>query len=253
MKKFFCVILAFSFLLVANQVFAESGRESKYQPPHEVEIMYATEGWAYQAKDINDVIRFKVLPDGSMAVYDSSGNTIYSIAAGITGIADLSGTTAGPVKQSVALLSGSTGTLSWAASSSGASGWHLTEALLKRYTTFDVETSFPGGLVTGATQYSDKGSIGIAKTGETIYLTGCLVSAVHGMRWQFTHRHGGTTPFVLYDANGRFNGGSGTTENPAGDTTVRTPEDLADSITIEARFFPSATSGWYVTNMWYKD
>lgn len=64
--------------LSALTLWAASGRESKYLPPQEVEIMYATEDHAYQLKDINDAVRWKVLPDGTMATYDPSGITIFN-------------------------------------------------------------------------------------------------------------------------------------------------------------------------------
>jgi len=65
--------------LSALTLWAASGRESMYLPPQEVEIMYAAEDHAYQAKDINDAVRWKVLPDGTMAIYNSSGTTVYAI------------------------------------------------------------------------------------------------------------------------------------------------------------------------------
>ena len=65
--------------LSALTLWAASGRESKYLPPQEVEIMYATEDHAYQVKDINDAVRWKVLPDGTMAIYNTSGATVYAI------------------------------------------------------------------------------------------------------------------------------------------------------------------------------
>lgn len=80
MKK----ILVIMTLLLFGTVFfavAESGRESKQLPPQEVEIMYSSEDHAYQVKDINDVVRWKVLPDGSMAGYNTSGTTVWHVTS----------------------------------------------------------------------------------------------------------------------------------------------------------------------------
>jgi hypothetical protein len=79
MKKVFCVLLPLLLLGTAISLYAASGRESTQLPPQEVEIMYSTEDHAFQAKDISDDIRWKVLSDGSMAIYDGSGNTVFGI------------------------------------------------------------------------------------------------------------------------------------------------------------------------------
>lgn len=72
----FATLLVMCLVPVAG---AESGRETLYQPPMEVEIMYNSEGYAYRAKDINDVVRWGVLEDGRMVVYDSSGDTAFLV------------------------------------------------------------------------------------------------------------------------------------------------------------------------------
>jgi len=83
-KKLFIGLFLVCFVLVPIVYLkADSGRESKQLPPQEVEIMYSSEDHAYQMKDINDVVRFKVLPDGSIGRYDSSGNTSYQTDGGI--------------------------------------------------------------------------------------------------------------------------------------------------------------------------
>jgi len=250
---FLCLVPVFIASLVIGGPTYTNRERTKSAPMH-INYESGDTDWAAKITDSSDIQRWRIQHDGSNTIFDSTGATVYSLSTATAGIANISASTLGPAKNAIAILSGSTGTLAWAASSSGASGWHLTENLMRTYKTFDVETQHPGGLVSGATQYSDNCQVGIGKSGETIYLTGRLTTNVHGMRWTFVQKGPtGSTPFVLYDANGRFNGGSGTTENPAGDATVRTPEDVADSITLEARFTPSATSGWYVTNMWYKD
>jgi len=79
-KKLFIGLFLVCFVLVPIAYLkADSGRESKQLPPQEVEIMYSSEDHAYQAKDISDVVRWKILPDGTMAIYNTSGATVYAI------------------------------------------------------------------------------------------------------------------------------------------------------------------------------
>lgn len=85
MKKIICGIVIALFLFgTVWIVSARSGRESTQLPPQEVEIMYPSEDHAYKVKDINDVIRYKVFPDGGPAVFNASGATVWGIE-GATG------------------------------------------------------------------------------------------------------------------------------------------------------------------------
>lgn len=174
----------------------------------------------------------------------------------------LSGATPTNTHWGTALLSGTTGDISWSAeATSGASGWHLTTANLMAYNTFLVQAQFPGGDVSSATPYSgggvapsgtdNTGLPGLAGTGNTIYLTDCLTADVHNMEWTFMHvLSNGTTAFYLYDSNGRFNGGSGTTEGAAVATAgAGAPDTVGDFVKVKAVFFPSEVSGWYVQNI----
>jgi len=174
----------------------------------------------------------------------------------------LSGATPTNTHFGTALLSGTTGDISWSAdATTGASGWHLTTANLMAYRDFLVQAQFPGGNVSSATPYSGGGVApasgtqtgypGLANTGNTIYLTGCLTADVHNMEWTFYHVYsGGTTAFYLYDANGRFNGGSGVTEGAAVSTAdAGAPDTVGDFVKVKAIFFPSEVSGWYVQNI----
>ena len=173
--------------------------------------------------------------------------------SGVTIVGQLkfaTGTTVPPIPQGIALLSGTTGDICWGVNTSGASGWHLTADNLKNYKEFMVQAQFPGGLVSGASQYSDNAGQGLASTGNTVYLTGCLVAEIHGREWTFTHAlSGGTTAFYIYDANGRFNAGSGTTEGVGVTANSSAPDTVGDSVTVKAIVFPSEVSGWYVTNI----
>jgi len=79
-KKLFIGLFLVCFVLVPIVYLkADSGRESKQLPPQEVEIMYSSEDHAYQMKDINDVVRWKILPDGTMATINASGVTVSGI------------------------------------------------------------------------------------------------------------------------------------------------------------------------------
>lgn len=82
MKKKIYGLIALFLVLAVGVVYAGSGRESTKLPPQEVEIMYSSEDHAYQAKDINDVVRWKVLPDGTMATYDAGGVTVFNSIGG---------------------------------------------------------------------------------------------------------------------------------------------------------------------------
>jgi len=225
-KKLFIGLFLVCFVLVPIAYLkADSGRESKQLPPQEVEIMYSSEDHAYQAKDISDVVRWKILPDGTMVTLNPSGVTVSTTGAG-----------------GIAFLSGSTGTV--AATSVG---WTLTPSILSTYDTFMVDTS-----AIASQAGSDNCVIGIDHTaGVTIYLTGCLTNTVNGKTLKFINSFG-TTPFVLYDANGRFNGTTGTTENPTV-ATARAPEDQGDTIIVKAISTPSGTSGWYVESFKLND
>lgn len=217
MKKFFAFLCTLLLLGTAFTVYAASGRESTMLPPQEVEIMYPSEGYAYQVKDLSDVVRWRVMPDGTQVTYNSSGNTVFVIGSG--GVATLA----------------SSGTV--AATSAG---WTLTTPILTSYDTFLIDPGDPKA-------YTDKCPIGIGSSGATVVLTGLLTSAIHGKSFKFINSMG-TTAFVLYDANGRFNGGSGTTENPT-PSAARGPEDQGDTVEVTAIFTPTAVSGWYVTNI----
>ena len=175
----------------------------------------------------------------------------------------LSGATPTNTHFATALLSGTTGDISWSAATSGASGWHLTAANMLAYRDFLVETQFPGGNVSSATPYSGgtgtngKCPVGRANTGSTIYMP-TIVSTMHNMQWSFTKMDTPVTPFVLYDANSRiYNVTSGSTQAPsgcdafnanAGVTSI--PANQADTVTLKAIFFPTHVSGYYVRDMY---
>ena len=168
----------------------------------------------------------------------------------VVGNYDLSGATAYQPHSNVASLAGVTGTLGWGSNAIGNSGWFLTEDLLRKYRDFMVENSFPYSTLSGATVYSDKCPSGSANTGNTIYLCN-LTPELHGKDWTFTNELG-TTPYVIYDPNGRFRNAAATGATPfssltnlqSGATTV--PDSVGESITITARYWPIAVSGWYV-------
>lgn len=148
----------------------------------------------------------------------------------------------------IAVLSGSTGDISWGVDSSGDSGFHLSKANLLSYSRFYVETSHPGGLTSGATQYTDACPVGAARTGATIYVPE-LTTELTGREWEFTLSHdggSGNSPFVLYDSRARFMwfGYSGTTPCPdpgtlSGVTTI--PDSIGAMVKIQA-YAPSLTS-----------
>jgi hypothetical protein len=79
MKKIWIVFALLLFGAVTTIAVAGSGRESTMLPPQEVQIMYTSEDHAYQIKDISSVVRWKVLSDGSMAFYNSSGVTTATV------------------------------------------------------------------------------------------------------------------------------------------------------------------------------
>lgn len=81
MKRITFGLIALFLVLAVGFAIAGSGRESTMLPPQEVEIKYATESYAYGLKDINGVVRFKVLPDGSLAVINASGTTTWGISS----------------------------------------------------------------------------------------------------------------------------------------------------------------------------
>jgi hypothetical protein len=69
------------------------------------------------------------------------------------------------------IMGGTTADVSWSAdATSGDSGWHLTDEHLLTYANYYVETSFPGGDVSGGTPYSDSCPVGPGGSGLTIYL-----------------------------------------------------------------------------------
>lgn len=78
MKKIFLTMVIL-LLVCYGFAYAGSGRESTKLPPQEVEIFYSSEDHAYQMKDLSDVVRWKVLPDGSFANYDTSGQTRFFV------------------------------------------------------------------------------------------------------------------------------------------------------------------------------
>ena len=168
----------------------------------------------------------------------------------LVGTFDFSGATIWQAAQNTATLAGVTGTVSWSASSSGASGWHLTPTIMHKYSDFLVENSFPYSTLAGATIYSDRCPAGSAKSGNTVYLPD-ITADLDKKKFTFTNELG-TTPFVLYDPNGRFRFAAATGATPfssltnlqSGVTTI--PDSVGESITIMARYLPTTASGWYV-------
>lgn len=160
-----------------------------------------------------------------------------------------SGATFTPRKAWVARLGGAGTQIPLAATGQTAgkcTSWTLNEGHLLQYGVFMVDPSLSA--VSRSSGPADIGWLTEAG-GVTVYLTGLLTqsdTSIHGMEWTFINE-GGTTSFVLYDANGRFQGGTGTTPF-AVSTTDRRPEDRGDSITIKAILFPTSVSGWYVMN-----
>jgi len=173
--------------------------------------------------------------------------------ADFNGDVDLTGATPYNAHWNTALLSGTTGDITWGVDTSGNSGWHLSTANLQTYQAFFVESNSPGGLVSGASQYSDAAYQAQGATGVTIYLP-AMDATLRGMEWTFTNAVDGVTPFFLYSPDSQLkNLASGTTHAPkAGgfDTGVTTiPKDLGDSVTVKAIATPTAVSGYYVTDV----
>jgi len=251
MKKIWCAIGSLMLVVIVTISLAASGREKYYAPPTEVEIMYATEDWAYQMKDLSDVVRWRILPNGLSVTHDSSGTTM----AGI----DVNGNSlVGNPGDATAILSGSTGTISWSAhATTGASGWHLTEANMKQYSTFLCEMNPPGGNLGGVSEYTHQCPVGLANAnalkgaGATIYMVS-PTAALHGRIYTFMNITG-TTPPVIYSSLGRMNGSTGTTTGQVWGTTDNQPEDLGDFHKVQCIYEPTAVSGWYVIGFGERD
>jgi len=165
-----------------------------------------------------------------------------------------------------AVLSGATGTITWGTdATSGNSGWFVSEANLKSYSHFLVETSHPSyangtGDPSGATPYSAPGS-GIpnagcptapAASGETVYLVD-VTEDLHGREWDFSNATG-PTGFILFNKDQGFkNLASGTTHAPssggfaAGVTSI--PAALGESVRVRAIYTPSTHRGYHVIEM----
>lgn len=248
MRKLFYLVIGLIPLIFAQFVFADATythRERLDSAPMSIDSKSGDTTWVIRYRDSNGVQRFLLNPDGTMHILDSSGITIWGI--------DPNGTNEYNPGENIALLSGATGDISWSASSSGASGWHLTSTNLLQYRTFYVD---PSGGTSGASPYTDACPSGNASTGATIYMP-TLAASMHGLVWTFVNSFG-TTPFVLYDSNSRFhNVGSGSTQAPSGNGAfdansgaTSIADGLSDSVTVRCVYTPSEVSGYYVTDMY---
>jgi len=249
MFKFIKVSIAVLLVMGLSITYVQAGDYTR----HNALEIQRTRGDDYEGRDslkidnLAGTARFKVLPDGTMVIFDASGVTTFHINAN------------GGAINSVAVLSGATGDIAWTtytpdAAKSGHSGWTLSETQLQRYDTFYVETSQPVDVAnetSGSSEFSHQCQVAKGGSGETIYIPSPSADC-HNKVFRFVNRQG-TTPFVVYAPDGRIDGGSGTTHGYNFGTNDTSCEDAGDTVVIQCIYTPSAVSGWYVLDVNKRD
>ncbi|MHC4585985.1 MAG: hypothetical protein ACYS3N_15765, partial [Planctomycetota bacterium] len=165
-KKVFAALLVVGLVAFAVVALGVSGRESTLKPPHSVDIMYASEEYAYQMRDSssNQRVRWIVMPDGRMSLRNSGGTTKFSIGS------------AGDLRIDPTALTWTAGT-----------GWSITAG---SGGVFTVD-------ITAVTSSSGANPVGIAGAGVTVVLH-TPTAETDGNIYTILKADAGTTPSILY-------------------------------------------------------